>query len=141
MREGVTLPQTVLYSRRATPRAKADDGVNALWYCNGRGDLSRVQDLNLGGIFIETSLQKDLGASIELYFLVREGPIHAKGIVRHVQPRHGLGLKLTAMTDKHCLNFGALMKRLYSARGDFGPARSNPEAGRATSAKSGPQSS
>lgn len=114
----------MLYSRRVTPRADADDSINAFWYCEGRGELSRVQNLNLSGIFIETSLPKDLGASIELYFLVSEGPIRAKAVVRHVEPGQGLGLKLTGMTEQHRLHFGALMKRLYSARYAVGPAPS-----------------
>ena len=110
------MPQSVLYSRRVTPRAEAADRVYAFWYCNGRGDLSRVRNINLGGIFIETSLLKDLGASVELYFLVSEGQIRAKAVVRHTEPGHGLGLKLTAINDQDRLRFGALMKRLYSAQ-------------------------
>lgn len=105
----------VLYSRRVTPRAEADDSVYAFWYCNGRGDLSRVRNINLGGIFIETPIGKDLGASVELYFLVSEGQIRAKAIVRHSEPGHGLGLKFTALNDQDRLHFGALMRRLYSA--------------------------
>lgn len=105
----------MLYSRRVTPRAEADDSVYAFWYCNGRGDLSRVRNINLGGIFIETPIGKDLGASVELYFLVSEGQIRAKAIVRHSEPGHGLGLKFTALNDQDRLHFGALMRRLYSA--------------------------
>lgn len=109
------MSQTVLYSRRVTPRAEADDSVYAFWYCNGAGDLSRVRNINLGGIFIETSLLKDLGASVELYFLVSEGQIRAKAIVRHSEPGHGLGLKFTALNGQDRLHLGALMRRLYSA--------------------------
>lgn len=111
-----SLPQSALYSRRATPSAEADDRVYAFWYCNGRGDLSRVRNLSLGGIFIETYLQKDLGSSVELYFLASEGQIRAKAVVRHAEPSHGLGLKLTAINDQDRLRFAALMKRLYSAQ-------------------------
>jgi len=111
------LPKNVIYSRRTTPRVDTDDGVHALWYCNSRGDLSHVQNLNLGGLFLETRLQKDLGAFVEIDFLVSEGPIHARAVVRHVAAGHGLGLKLIAMSDQHRLHFGALMKRLYSASG------------------------
>lgn len=111
------MPTNVIYSRRATPRADADDGVHALWYCDDRGDLSHVQNINLGGLFLESPLRKDPGAAVEIYFLVSEGPIHARAVVRHVAAGHGLGLKLIAMSDQHRLHFGALMKRLYSARG------------------------
>ena len=116
MARGGNLPQPVLYSRRATPRADADDGVHVFWYCNGRGNLSRVRNLNMGGVFVETPIRKDLGASVELYFLVSEGQIRAKALVRHAQTGDGLGLKFTALHDHDRLHFGALMRRLYSAR-------------------------
>ena len=110
-----TLGKTVLYSRRATPRAQADDGVYAFWHYNGGTALSHVRDLNMGGIFIETPLQKDLGASVELYLLVGEGQIHAKALVRHVEPNHGLGLKFIALSEQDRTLFVALMRRMYSA--------------------------
>ena len=106
----------MFYSRRATPRTYTDGGINAFWYCNGEAELSHIQNLNLGGVFIETRLQKALGSPIDLHFLVSEGPIRARAVVRHVEPGHGLGLKLTAMSDQHCLHFGALIKRLYTGR-------------------------
>jgi len=123
------LSQTVLYSRRATPRTEAGDSVYAFWYCNGRGNLSRVRNANLGGIFIETPEGQDLGASAELYFLVNEGQIRAKAVVRHAQPGVGLGLKFIALNDQDRLRFGALMKRLYSARCAERPAESQLRAG------------
>jgi PilZ domain-containing protein len=106
----------VSYYRRATPRAEAEEGVYACWSCNGSGDLSRVRNLNMSGIFIETSLRKDLGACVELCFLVSEGQIRANAVVRHIEPGQGLGLKFTTFDDRERLRFGVLMKRLYSAR-------------------------
>lgn len=110
------------YYRRATPRAEADEGVYAFWNSNGPGDLSRVRNLNMGGIFIETTLKKDLGTCVELHFLVSEGQIRANAVVRHIEPGHGLGLKFTGLDDRDRLRFGALMKRLYSAQCAVTPA-------------------
>jgi hypothetical protein len=112
-REGV-LFRTVHYSRRTTPRIEADDQVYIFWYCNGLGNLSRVRNLNLGGIFIETCAGKDLGIPVKIHFLVREGEIRAEAVVSHAVPGQGLGLKFTALQDQDRLHFGALMKRLYS---------------------------
>lgn len=110
------MPQTALYSRRVSPRVEADDTVYVYWYCDGEEELSHVQNLNLGGMFIETSARKDLSAHLELSFLVSEGQIRAKAVVCHVRPGHGFGLKFTALDDQDRLRFGALMKRQYSAR-------------------------
>lgn len=109
------MPKTVLYSRRTTPRAEADEGVYAFWFYKGRGELSHVRNLNLGGVFIETPVQGDFDASVELHFLVPEGQIHARAVVRHGKPSHGLGLKFIALNGQDRLRFGALMRRLYSA--------------------------
>ena len=107
---------SVSYYRRATPRTEVDEGVYAFWSCNGPGDLSHVRNLNMGGIFIETGFTKDVGASVELHFLVSEGLIHADAVVRHAEPGHGLGLKFTTLGERDRLRFVALMKRLYAAR-------------------------
>lgn len=110
------IEECVAYSRRVTPRAEADDGVYAFWYSNGRGDLAHVRNLNLGGIFIETPARKEPGEQVELYFLVEEGQIRARAVVRHTAPGKGLGLKFTALNSDDRLNFGVLMKRVYAAR-------------------------
>lgn len=116
------MPQTALYSRRVSPRVDADDRVYVYWYSDGRGELSHVRNLNLGGIFIETSVRKDLSAQVELDFLVSEGQIRARAVVRHEEPSRGLGLKFTALNNQDRLHFGALMKRLYSTRCAVRPA-------------------
>ena len=110
------MEKSVAYSRRVTPRAEAGDGVYALWYTNGRGDLAHVRNLNVGGIFIETPVQKVPGEQVELYFLVEEGQIRARAVVRHTAPGEGLGLKFTALNSDDRLHFGVLMKRVYAAR-------------------------
>lgn len=111
-----TLEKSVAYSRRVTPRAEAGEGVYTFWYSNGRGDLAQVCNLNLGGIFIETPVQKQPGEPVELYFLVEEGQIRARAVVRHAAPGKGLGLKFTALNSDDRLHFGVLMKRVYAAR-------------------------
>jgi hypothetical protein len=76
----------------------------------------------MGGIFIETLLPKEPGASVDLYFLVHEGKIRANAVVRHTEYGRGLGLKFTTLDDQDRLRFGALMKRLYSAHRAAVPA-------------------
>ena len=100
------------YSRRVTSRAAANGGVYGFWSCNGRDDLSRVRDLGVGGLFIETPCLKDLGAPVKVHFLVSEGQIRADAAVRHVEPGQGLGLRFTALNDQDGQRFEALIKRL-----------------------------
>jgi len=104
----------VAYYRRSTPRAEPDERVFAFWSSGGPGDLSRVRNFSLGGVFIETDSRKELGTPVEIYFLVGEGQICAKAVVRHISPDTGLGLKFTTLEGQNLLRFGTLMKRLYA---------------------------
>ena len=78
---------------------------------NGREERSRVRDLSLGGLFVETAKPTAVGASVKLNFLVQEGPIGAEAVVRHVKSG-GLGLKLSAMGNEDQKRLKALIARL-----------------------------
>jgi hypothetical protein len=106
------LLQAAAYARRVKARANANDGIYALWSCDGQDYLSRVRDVSAGGLFIETPLPTNLGAEVKVHFLVGEGRIAAAGVVRHVKPGQGLGLKFTSLNDQDSQCFAALMKRL-----------------------------
>lgn len=82
------------------------------WHCNGRDDISRVRDLSLGGLFLETPQPRAVGATTKVDFLVREGQIRTDAIIRHVVPGRGLGLKFTAVTEQDRRKFAALLQRL-----------------------------
>jgi hypothetical protein len=84
------------------------------WLCNGREDVSRVRDLSLGGLFLETPLLRAIGLPLKVDFLVSEGQIRADAVIRHVTPGRGLGLKFTAVTEQDRRKFAALMRRLRS---------------------------
>jgi hypothetical protein len=106
--------QTLLYSRRLTSRVNARDGVLIYWQCNGRDETSRIRDLSLGGLFVETTKSGSVGSKAKIDFLVQEGQIRAEAIVQRIEPGHGLGLKFSAMKGKDRPNLDSLMKRLRS---------------------------
>ena len=101
-------------SRRHYPRVETPSGVWVYWNCEGRDDTSRVRDLSLGGLFVETAEARDLDATVQLDFLVQEGQIRAEAIVRHAKPGSGLGLRFTALTEEDGPRLTALMTRLRS---------------------------
>jgi hypothetical protein len=101
-------------SRRRYPRVEKPYGVWVYWNCKGREDTSLVRDLSTGGLFVETEEVRDVDATIRLDFLVQEGQIRAKAVVRHVKPGSGLGLKFTALTEEDGPRLTALMTRLRS---------------------------
>lgn len=101
-------------SRRRYPRVEKPQRVWVYWNCKGHEDTSRVRDLSTGGLFIEAEEVRDVDATIRLDFLVSEGQIRAKAVVRHVKPGSGLGLKFTALTEEDGPRLTALMTRLRS---------------------------
>ena len=84
------------------------------WQCNGRDDISRVRDLSLGGLFLETRSPRAIGSPTKVDFLVGEGQIRADAVVRHVAPGRGLGLKFTAVIEQDRPKLATLMRRLRS---------------------------
>ena len=108
------LEAKVFRSRRHCPRVETPHGVWVYWNCKRLEDTSRVRDLSMGGLFLQTGQARDVNAPIRLAFLVQEGQIRAEAVVRHVKPGSGLGLKFTALTEEDGPRLTALMTRLRS---------------------------
>ena len=108
------LKQTLPPSRRLTSRIKTPDGVWVFWTCGGPDETSRVRDLSLGGLFIETQCQTSVGAEANVDFLVQEGQIRAATVVRHIEASSGLGLKFIAIDDEDRPRIVSLINRLRS---------------------------
>jgi hypothetical protein len=101
-------------SRRHHPRVETPDNVWVCWTSEGQEDTSRVRDLSMGGLFVETEKASNVNSTINLDFLVQEGQIRAEGLVRHVKRGIGLGLKLNALPEEDGPRLTALMTRLRS---------------------------
>ena len=106
------MQQPVVHSRRFTSRIETPDGVWVYWSADGREDTSRVRNLSLGGLFLETLASKKVDSTLQLDFLVQEGQISADAIVRRAEPNSGLALKFTDMRDEDKLRLDALVNRL-----------------------------
>ena len=104
---GQSVPSRRQYSRVETPHE-----VWVYWNCEGREDTSRVRDLSMGGLFVETEEARDVDTKVRLDFLVQEGQIRAEAVVRHVKPDSGLGLRFTALIAEDRPRLTALMTRL-----------------------------
>jgi PilZ domain-containing protein len=99
-------------SRRLTSRVPAPTDVWVYWQCHGREDVSRVLDMSMGGLFIETPQPWAQGVLTRLHFLVQEGQIRADAVVRHAKSGAGLGLKFTALSEQDRPKLAALLMRL-----------------------------
>jgi len=103
-------------SRRLTSRIEAEGDVWVYWECNHRHDVSRVRNVGMGGLFLETPHRFSNGLMARLYFLVNEGQIRAEAAVRHMDPGRGLGMRFIAVHQQDRAPLAALLKRLRAAR-------------------------
>ena len=108
------LEHVVCPSRRLSSRIETPPGIWAYWQCDGRADLSAVHNLSLGGVFLSTPKTRPIDSRAEIHFCVPEGQIRTEGIVRHVAPGRGLGLRFTAIKEADRPRLIRLMDRLRS---------------------------
>ena len=108
------LEQVVCPSRRLSSRVETPEDIWVYWLCDGRADLSAVQNLSLGGVFLNTPKTRPIDSRTEIHFCVQEGQIRTEALVRHVAPGRGLGLKFTAIKEADRPRFIRLMDRFRS---------------------------
>lgn len=107
--------QKPFHSRRALTRLPASDDIWVCWRCNGRDDVSRVLDISIDGLFLQTPhLNVKEGMPAKLDFLVPEGRLRADALVRHATRGAGLGVRFTAMGEEDRSRLKALLARLRS---------------------------
>jgi hypothetical protein len=87
-------------------------GVWVAWQDGARQEVSRVRDLNVGGLFIATPTPVALGTAITVLLSVPEGEIRSRAIVRNVTPGEGMGIQFVDMTQTDGVRLDRLVTRL-----------------------------
>ena len=98
-------------SRRKTSRVEAGE-VRVYWSSAGSNDVLRVGNLSFGGVFLETRKPPCVGTTAQVDFLVEEGQIRTKVVVRHVKTASGMGLEFIAVAQEDRPHLAALLTRL-----------------------------
>ena len=105
------MKKRVFHSRRQHKRVETPEGLWAFWQCGRTEDTSRVKDLSVGGLFIETLKVCRVDAPVELHFLVEDGEIRATATVRFVKDETGLGLQFKTVRSEDQGRFSTMLKR------------------------------
>jgi hypothetical protein len=95
-------------------RLETAEGIRVYWSCAERSDVSRIRNLSFRGVYIDTQKPQAVGAKVEIDFLVEEGQIRTKAVVRHVEGASGMGLEFTGVAQEDRPHLGALLTRLRS---------------------------
>ena len=98
------------HQRVATPK-----GVWVAWQDGIRQNVSRVRDLNLGGLFIDTPEPPTLGTEINILLSVPEGEIRSKAVVRNVADGKGMGIEFLNISQQDFERLDKLVTRLLNA--------------------------
>jgi Tfp pilus assembly protein PilZ len=111
------------YQRISTPK-----GVWVAWQDGKQQNVSRVRDLNLGGLFVATTTPLDLGSVVTLLMSVPEGEIRSRAVVRNVVPGEGMGVQFSEISAEDAVRIQKLVTRLLRAEsattGENPPAQS-----------------
>ncbi len=97
------------YSRIATPK-----GVWVAWQDGARQEVSRVQDLNIGGLFVATERPSTVGTVITILLSVPEGEIRGRAVVRNATPK-GMGVEFVELREQDAARLRMLIARLLPA--------------------------
>ena len=97
------------HQRIATPK-----GVWVAWQDGKQQNVSRVRDLNLGGLFIATPTPLALGSTVTILLSVPEGEIRGRATVRNIVPREGMGVQFTEISQQDQARVEKLVTRLLS---------------------------
>ncbi|HEX4076894.1 MAG TPA: PilZ domain-containing protein [Candidatus Acidoferrales bacterium] len=102
-------------SRRRYARIQTPKGVWVAWQAEGqKQSVSRVSDLNLGGLFIATRSPLALGAELTILLSVPEGEIRGRSKVRNATP-DGMGVEFTEIAKPDRARLQALITRLLAS--------------------------
>jgi hypothetical protein len=82
---------------RRYPRVKAPEGTFVGWQVGTKRTVSRLEDMALGGIFIRTPDPPPERSLVKLILSAGTVEVRARGVVRRVAPRQGMGIEFTAM--------------------------------------------
>jgi len=99
-------------SNRRYPRIPTPKGIWVSWQHNGLQNVSRVRDLNIGGLFIDTDTPAPVGTTLSLLFSVPEGEIRSSAVVKNIIPGEGMGVQFVAMTQENAVRLQTLFSRL-----------------------------
>lgn len=100
------------YARIATPK-----GVWVAWQDGARQEVSRVLDLNVGGLFLNTERPCAVGASISVLLSVPEGEIRGRAVVRNISVK-GMGIEFVELREQDSARLHRLIARLLPASQD-----------------------
>ena len=83
--------------QRAYPRIKPPKNVLVAWRSGLQRDVSHVESLALGGIFLRTKKKVALRSLVQVLLDMPLGQVRGRGVVRRCQEQYGIAVQFIAM--------------------------------------------
>ena len=83
--------------QRAYPRIKPPPSVLGAWRSGLQRDVSYVESLALGGVFLRTKKKVALRSLVQILLDMPLGQVRGRGVVRRCQEHHGIAVQFIAM--------------------------------------------
>jgi hypothetical protein len=106
------MPKETPREARRHQRISLPKGMSVTWYGGGQQQVSRVQTLSMGGVFLCGSITLRVGSDLTLVFEVPGGMILAEAVVRNIVPGEGMGVEFTKMNPQSQALLEELLTRL-----------------------------
>ena len=83
--------------RRAYPRIKAPSSVLGAWRSGMQRDVSYVESLALGGVFLRTKKKVAIRSLVQILLDMPIGQVRGRGVVRRYEEHYGIAVQFIAM--------------------------------------------
>jgi len=98
---------------RRHPRVQSPKGLFVAWEAGLQRNVSRMETLSLGGLFIRTSAPPPVGSMIRILIDMPSGEVRVRAIVRRVAPGLGMGIEFLFMAPEDRARLNHQLKLLF----------------------------
>lgn len=86
--------------KRRYPRVPSPQDLLVAWQAGTSRGVSRLESLGLGGLFVLTREPAPLRSVVKLLLDLPRGEVRARGVVRRILPKRGMGIEFIAMAQE-----------------------------------------
>jgi hypothetical protein len=89
-----------LHEQRKYPRLKPPKSVLVAWESGILREVSYVESLGLGGLYLRTKKQIALRSPVKILLNMPLGQVRGAAIVRRISEQHGVGVEIISMEQE-----------------------------------------
>jgi hypothetical protein len=86
--------------QRQYPRVKPPKSVVVAWQSGVLREVSYVDNIGLGGLYLRTRKQVALRSLVQILLDMPVGQVRGRAVVRRINEAHGIGIQIIAMDQE-----------------------------------------